>query len=226
VCPFIGGLGASSGVSYLRKTVIGRGLTLRAIINGRPSSYVIRARGLRQVRRPGKQDRRAAELEGTAAARKPDREAMAMMCECDQLWRAMLPKFKRMRFFVATLSVVLFTSRVGAADLLIRCPSEGLFDAPPKIGDQPNPSAGWQMFLEGTPVEVELSHPSETWLITCRVNIGGATVEINAYMSKNRSCQIAPNGGVVTSLKNGGQSCLIGSSNSDALHDRCVVHCK
>jgi hypothetical protein len=78
VCPFIGGLGAISGVSYLRKTVIGRGLTLRAIINGRPSSRVIRARGVRQVQQPFKQDRRSAQLERAAASGEPDREAVAM----------------------------------------------------------------------------------------------------------------------------------------------------
>ena len=36
------------------------------------------SRGLRQVRRPRQQDRRAAELERAAAAREPDREAVAV----------------------------------------------------------------------------------------------------------------------------------------------------
>jgi hypothetical protein len=57
--------------------VIGRGLTLRAIINGRPSSQVIRARGVRQLRQPFKQDRRSAQLERASASGEPDREAVS-----------------------------------------------------------------------------------------------------------------------------------------------------
>jgi hypothetical protein len=105
----------------------------------------------------------------------------------------------------------------------VRCPVEGLFDAPREIGDTPNPAAGWQLFLEGKPRKVELQPPAGpqgTWLITCHVDVGGALVPINAYMSRTKACQLSANGGNLTSLPNGGQSCLIGAGD-----DSCLITC-
>jgi hypothetical protein len=59
------------------------------------------------------------------------------------------------------------TAIASARDIEVRCPSEGLFDAPARVaGDIPNPAAGWQTFLEGKPRKVELSAPPRedvTW---------------------------------------------------------------
>jgi hypothetical protein len=91
----------------------------------------------------------------------------------------------------------------------LRCPSEGLFDAPREIGDRPNPVAGWQLFLEGKPLKIELhppAGPQGTWLITCHVDVGGAVVP-NAYLNGTMACRFS--GGNLTSLPNEGQSCLV-----------------
>jgi hypothetical protein len=56
-----------------------RGVDRCVGLSGRTRGAVVRpARGLRQMRQPGKQDRRAAELERTSASAERDREAVAM----------------------------------------------------------------------------------------------------------------------------------------------------
>jgi len=125
----------------------------------------------------------------------------------------------------------LFVSEVHAQALLFHCPVEGLFSAPPLIADMPNPSAGWDFFLdEATIQEVVLSSAPKRngfWLITCRIGLGakGTTIEITAHISGTRSCQISPNGGSIISQRDGSQSCLVNKSNAD-MRDHCTITCR
>jgi hypothetical protein len=128
------------------------------------------------------------------------------------------------RKLLAGFFTVLATVSVASAqNIRVRCPSEGLFNAPREIGDQPNPAAGWEIFLEGKPRKIELvppAGPQGPWLITCQLDFGGASVSINAYMNGTKKCQLSANGGNLTSLPNGGQSCLIGAGD-----DSCLITC-
>ena len=122
--------------------------------------------------------------------------------------------------------VLLVVSVLGATaqGINVRCPVEGLFDAPREIADRLNPAAGWQLFLEGKPREVELAPPGSpdgVWLITCRLDIGGASVPLNAYMSVRKKCELLANGGNVVALKNGGQSCAFGPGDNS-----CLISCR
>ena len=112
-----------------------------------------------------------------------------------------------------------------ARALAIRCPVEGQFTGPLELAPEvPNPSAGWDLWLEGMPQKIALSPPRSlegSWLITCyyMVGGGGASVETNARIRGTRKCILVANGGVVTALKDGGQSCLI-AGPPDASDDR------
>jgi hypothetical protein len=130
---------------------------------------------------------------------------------------------------IAVLSAALLTSAAGAQELLLPCPTEGLFTGPPQIIDMPNPLAGWDFFLEGTLIKVELSPPAkpeEFWLFTCYIGVGGTSVAISAHMAGRKACRILPNGGVLTTLQNGSQSCLVGGTPNATPNDRCVVTCR
>ena len=131
------------------------------------------------------------------------------------------------RDWTLIIAMTLFTlladvAAASARDIEVRCPSEGLFDAPPLIaGDIPNPAAGWQTFLEGKPHKVELSPPHTRdgfWLITCHINVGGALVEINAHLGSERKCSFSSR--AVSALPNGGQACVIGAGP-----DSCLIVC-
>jgi hypothetical protein len=134
------------------------------------------------------------------------------------------------QIFVVPFLVASFLNTAGAEDISIQCPTEGLFDGPAELAPQmPNPSAGWRLFFEGTPQRIELSpprNPQGFWLIACYLDFGGGGVEISAHIRGTRKCQLSPNGGVVTPLQDGRQSCLIGTSDAEALRDRCVVICR
>ena len=109
-----------------------------------------------------------------------------------------------------------------AEDIKVRCPSEGLFDAPPlKAGELPNPAVGWQTFLKGKPRKVELSEPPRKdgfWLITCHIDVGGALVPLNVQMGGTRKCSFLSQ--AVLTLKTGGQVCVI-----DVGADQCLIVC-
>lgn len=113
------------------------------------------------------------------------------------------------------------------AEFLIRCPKEGLFSAPVQLGDMPNPSAGWDLFLdEATPKRIELSPPKKgaegSWLITCYVNVrGGGSMELSSHIRGTRVCSLLANGGVITPLPDGGNSCVFGDAQ-----DSCSVSCR
>ncbi len=122
------------------------------------------------------------------------------------------------------LAALVSAGMAAAQEIKVRCPTEGMFDAPRELGDMPNPAAGWQTFLEGIPRKVELVPPTGSdgwWLITCHLDVGGALVPINAHLSASKKCQFDVNGGSVTPLPNKGQSCMIGAGN-----DSCLVTCR
>jgi hypothetical protein len=127
-----------------------------------------------------------------------------------------------------SLALSFFTAYAAQA-FSVQCPAEGLFTGPLEVGDLPNPSAGWDVFLEGKPLKIELLPPLGAkgfWLITCQIDIGGGTVEISAHVDRKRACQLSTKKGVITSLQNGGQSCSIApGSTGDASDDRCAVIC-
>lgn len=131
---------------------------------------------------------------------------------------------------LGALLVVVFTSAANAQGLSIRCPTTGLFTGPPKIFDLPNPSAGWDFFFdEGTLQKVELSSapkPDGFWLITCHIQAQGASFSITVNISGRKACHIAPNGGLMMSLQDGGQSCEVGKSNANDSDDRCAISCR
>jgi hypothetical protein len=126
-----------------------------------------------------------------------------------------------------TMGLILLTISVTgtmAQGINLRCPVEGLFDAPREIGDHANPAAGWRLFLEGKPQVVELvppSTPEGMWLITCHLAVGGALVPLNAYMSGSKKCHLSANGGSVVTLKNGGLSCTLTTGD-----DSCLINCR
>jgi hypothetical protein len=112
-------------------------------------------------------------------------------------------------------------------ELSIPCPAEGLFTGPLELAPElPNPSAGWDLYLEGTPARIELSPPRSPegfWLISCYY---GEFVEISAHVRGSKTCRLSPNEGVITPLKDGGQSCLFDRSTADATRNSCIVTCK
>jgi hypothetical protein len=129
----------------------------------------------------------------------------------------------RQKILIA-LAALVSADMAAAQEIKVRCPTEGMFDAPRELGDMPNPAAGWQTFLEGTPRKVELvppTGPGGWWLITCYLDVGGALVPINALLSGTRKCQLTGNGGSITPLPNKGQSCMIGAGN-----DSCLITCR
>jgi hypothetical protein len=126
-----------------------------------------------------------------------------------------------------------FVANEAKAEFSINCPEEGLFSAPPKLlGDMPNPSAGWDLFLdEAMPQKIELLPPPNggegSWLITCYVNVRGGLIALNARVSGTRVCSLSADGGVVTALPNGGQSCLFGESGKVGMpRNSCSVNCR
>jgi hypothetical protein len=119
------------------------------------------------------------------------------------------------------------------AEFSIHCPQEGLFSAPLELGDMPNPSAGWDLFLEeASPQKIELSPPPRGedgfWLITCHVTVrGGGSIELSSHINGTRVCSLSANGGVIAALPNGGQSCLFEKSGKAELsHNSCSVNCR
>src|SRR5262249_7096445 len=118
--------------------------------------------------------------------------------------------------------LIFFLSLAGCAvasadEIKIRCPSEGLFYAPPlKDGDLPCP-----MFLKEKTREVEVSDPPRKdgfWLITCHIDVGGALVALNVQMGGTRKCSFLSQ--AVSTLKTGGQVCVV-----DVGSDQCLIVC-
>jgi hypothetical protein len=113
------------------------------------------------------------------------------------------------------------------AEFSIQCPREGLFSAPQTLGDMPNPSAGWDVFLEeAMPQKIELLPPQKgaegSWLITCFVNIrGGGSIELSSHVSGTRACSVSTNGGMIAALPGGGNFCLFGAAGNS-----CSVNCR
>jgi hypothetical protein len=54
----------------------------------------------------------------------------------------------------------------------------------------------------------------------------GEFVEISAHVRGSKTCHLSPNEGVITPLKDGGQSCLFDKSTADATRNSCIVTCK
>lgn len=133
--------------------------------------------------------------------------------------------------FFRGLQLMLFgalcASAEAKAEFSVQCPQEGSFSAPLQLGDMPNPSAGWDFFLEeATPKRIELSQPPKgtdgSWLVTCYVNIrGGGTIELSSHVSGTRLCSMSGSKGAVTTMPDGSSSCLF-----DAAGDSCSVNCR
>jgi hypothetical protein len=135
------------------------------------------------------------------------------------------------RFLGVALLTMPFISAVDAQELSFHCPTEGLFTGPPQIvgdtGDTPNPSAGWDFFFnEGTLQKVEISSPpmrNGYWLVTCDIEVKGASISINTSIPGTRACQFSSNGGSVMSQSDGSEVCQV--NNADT-RDRCSIICR
>jgi hypothetical protein len=106
-------------------------------------------------------------------------------------------KLMAARFVVPAFATAVLTTHAIALDLKYRCPVEGQFEAPPLIfGGIPNPSGGWQLWLEGTPQKMELTPlrgHGDGWRFACYIDVGGAAVELTASIGGERKCQLIPN---------------------------------
>ena len=112
--------------------------------------------------------------------------------------------------------------------LAIRCPVEGRFTGPLELAPElPNPSAGWDFYLEGAPRRMELSAaPTKDgfWLITCHLSIEpNGVLSIAAHMSGRRRCRMVTEDGKITARPDGGEFCERKESGPAA---SCAVVCQ